>query len=97
MRDFLKALLGILETPETLCILALKLPGSLKDRWNRNVWVVGRNFERESCLSDFASFIHEETTMVNALFFQRMLYWSISRPLKRNMTKKKRNMYKFYH
>ena len=67
MRHFLKALLGILETPETLCILALKLPGSLKDRWNRKVQVVRRNFGREPCLSDFASFVHEEITLVNAL------------------------------
>ena len=53
-----------LETPEMLCILVLKLPGSLRDTWNRKVQVVRRNFGRELCLSDSASFVHEETTLI---------------------------------
>ena len=54
-----------LKTPETLCILVSKLPGSLRDRWNRKVLVVRGSFGREPYLSDFASFVHEETTLVN--------------------------------
>ena len=54
-----------LETPETHCILVSKLPGSLRDKWNRKVQVVRRSFRREPCLSDFASFVHEETILVN--------------------------------
>ena len=60
-----------LETPETLCILVSKLPGSIKDRWNRKVQVVRRSFVREPCLSDFASFVHEETTLVNDPIFSK--------------------------
>ena len=50
-----------LETPEKICILVSKLPGRLRDRWNRKIQVVRRNCERKPCLSDFASFAHEET------------------------------------
>ena len=58
-----------LETPKTLCILVSKLPDSLRDRWNRKVQMVRRSFGREPCLSDFASFVHEETTLVIDSFF----------------------------
>ena len=58
-----------LETPEKLCSLVLKLPGSLRDRCNRKVQVVWRSFGRELCLSDFASFVHEETNLVNEPIF----------------------------
>ena len=75
------------ETIETLCILVSKLLGSLRNRWNRKLQAV----RREPCLSNFSSFVHGETTLVNYPFFQRMLYWSIFRLLKRN-TIKKRNM-----
>ena len=78
---------NVLETIETLCILVSKLLGSLRNRWNRKLQVV----RREPCLSNFSSFVHGETTLVNYPFFQRMLYWSIFRLLKRN-TIKKRNM-----
>ena len=60
-----------LETPETLCILVLKLPGSLRDRWNRKVQAVRQNSGREPCLSDFASFIHEKITLVNDPIFSK--------------------------
>ena len=60
-----------LGTPETLCILALKLPGSLRDIWNRKLQVVRRNCGREPYLSDFASFVHEEANLVNDPFFSK--------------------------
>ena len=60
-----------LETPETFCILVSKLPGSLRDRWNRKVQAVRKNSRREPCLSDFASFVHDETTLVNDPIFSK--------------------------
>ena len=60
-----------LETSGTLCILVSKLPGSLRDRWNRKVQVVRRSFGREPCLSDFSSFVYEETTLVNDPIFSK--------------------------
>ena len=61
----------LLKPPETFCIIVSKLPGSLRDRWNRKVQVVRRSFGREPCLSDFASFVHEETTLVNDPIFSK--------------------------
>ena len=68
--------------------LVSKLPANLRDRWNRKVQMVGISFGRETYLSDFASFVHEEATLVND---PRILYWNIFRLLKRN-TIRKRNM-----
>ena len=60
-----------LETPETLCVLASKLPGSLRDRWNRTVQGIRKSFGREPCLSDFSGFVKEETILVNDPIFSR--------------------------
>ena len=79
-----------LETSGTLCILVSKLPGSLRDRWNRKVQVVRRSFGREPCLSDFASFVHEETTLVNDLIFSKdALLEYVQNPEKKHDKKKK--------
>ena len=92
MRHFLKALLGMPLKPKKrspfLCRsyqVALGVGGTERYRWLEEC------FGREPCLSNFASFVHEETTLVNDLIFQRMLYWSMFRILKRN-TIRKRNM-----
>ena len=79
-----------LETPETLCILVSKLPGGLRDRWNRKVQVVRRNFGREPCLSDFSSFVHEETTLVNDPIFSKDAVQEYVQIPERNYDKKKR-------
>ena len=54
-----------LETPETLYVLVSKLPGGLRDRWNRTVQGIRRSYDREPCLSDFSGFVNEETILVN--------------------------------
>ena len=79
-----------LETLETLCILVSKLPGSLRDRWNRRIQVVRRSFGREPCLSDFASFVHEETTLVNdPIFSKDAVLEYVQTPEKKQDKKKK--------
>ena len=60
-----------LETPETLCVLVSKLPGGLKDRWNRTVQGTTRSYGRGPCLSDFSRFVKEETILVNDPIFSR--------------------------
>ena len=60
-----------LETPETLCVLVSKLPGGLKDRWNRMVQGTTRSYGRGPCLSDFSRFVKEETILVNDPIFSR--------------------------
>ena len=79
-----------LETPETLCILVSKLPGSLRDRWNRKIEVVRRSFGRETCLSDFAIFVHEKTTLVNdPIFSKNAVLEYVQTPEKKHDKKKK--------
>ena len=79
-----------LETPETLFILVLKLPDSLRDRWNRKVQMVRRNLGREPCLSDFASFVHKETTLVNdPIFSKNAVLEYVQTPKKKHDKKKK--------
>ena len=79
-----------LKTPETLCILVSKLQGSLRDRWNREVQAVRKNSRREPCLSDFASFVHEETTLVNdPIFSKDAVLGYVQTPGKKHDKKKK--------
>ena len=42
-----------------------KLPGGLRDRWNRTVQGIRRSYGREPCLSDFSRYVNEETILVN--------------------------------
>ena len=78
------------ETLETLCILVSKLPGSLRDRWKRKVQVFRRNFGREPCLSDFSSFVQEETTLVNdPIFSMDAVLEYVQNPEKKHNKKKK--------
>ena len=60
-----------LEMPEILCVLVSKLPGGLRDRWNRTVQGIRRSYGREPCLSDFSGFVKEETILVNDPIFSR--------------------------
>ena len=70
-----------LETPETLCILVLKLPGGLRDRWNRTVQGIRRSYDREPCLSDFSGFVKEETILVNdPIFYKKAVQEYVTHP-----------------
>ena len=85
-----------LESPGTLCVLVSKLPGSIRDRWNRKVQVVRINFGRKLCLSDFASFVHEETTLVNdPIISKDAVLEYVQNPEKKN--EKKKEIWKFCH
>ena len=79
-----------LETSEMLCILVSKLPGSLRDRWNRKVQVVRRSFRRKPCVSDFARFVHEETILVSyPIFSEDAVLEYVKTPEKKRDKKKK--------
>ena len=83
-----------LETPETLWILVWKLPGSLRDRWNKDVQMVRINFGREPCWSDFASFAHEEITLVyDRIFLRDPILEYVQIPEKKRKIKKKKGSF----
>ena len=69
----------------------MKLPGSLRDRWNRKVEVVRRNFGRESRLSDFFSFAYEEATLINDHIFSKDAVKEYVQTPKRKHAKKKKH------
>ena len=58
-----------LDSPENLCEIVSKLPGSSKDRWNRNVFSVRKNESRE--LADLIEFVDTETTLENDPLYSR--------------------------
>ena len=54
-----------LDTPDVICMLLLKIPGVIRDKWVRVVMNVRRMKKRESTLKDFIGPIKEETDLVN--------------------------------
>ena len=60
-----------LNTPDTLCSLLAKLPGNMKDRWNRLAYNLRRHQERDAEFADLVNFVEEETILIIDLMFSR--------------------------
>ena len=60
-----------LDTPEIICMILLKFPVHLQDRWNRNILKIRRMHSREPQLFDLANFVEDEMTLVSDLFYSR--------------------------
>ena len=60
---------NLLDSPNVICKLLLKLPGVTTDKWVRVVMNVRIKKEWEANLRDFIGFIKEETDLVNYLLF----------------------------
>jgi len=45
-------------------IVISKMPGNLRDRWNRNVYQIRSNRHREPAFKDLIDFIDKETILV---------------------------------
>ena len=78
-----------LETSEPLCVLVSKLPGGLRDRWNRTVQGIWRSYGREQYLSDFSRFVKEETILVNDQMFSREAVKEYVKHLEKKLNKHK--------
>ena len=52
-----------------LCMMVSKLPGSLTERWNREVSKIRRHHRREPDLEDFIMYIEEETMLMSDPLF----------------------------
>ena len=55
-----------LDIPDVICMLPLKIPGVIRDKWVRVGMNVRRMKKRESTLNDFIGPIKEETDLVNS-------------------------------
>ena len=60
-----------INTPDVICMLVLKLPNGLIDRWNRTAYNIRKRHDREPNLTDLIAFVYEETTLVNDPMFSR--------------------------
>ena len=56
-------------TPDVLCSLVSKLPGNMRDRWNRKVFMLRKHQQLE--LSDPIDFAEEEMVLANDPLFLR--------------------------
>ena len=46
-----------LDSPDSICMLLSKLPGQLRDRWNREVYSIRAKHSREPELKDLTSYV----------------------------------------
>ena len=60
-----------METPETLCMLVLKLLNGVADTWNRKSLMLRRSKQSGPPLKDFIEFFEEEIILVNDPIFSR--------------------------
>ena len=59
------------DTPDNICIVLSKLPGNLRDRWNRNVYQIRTFQHREPLFKDLIDFIDKETILASDPLFSR--------------------------
>ena len=55
---------NVLNTPDIICMLLSKLPGSPRDKWSRKVLAIRRKVSREPEMADFIQFVNDETLIV---------------------------------
>ena len=60
-----------LDFPEVLCVLISKLPGYVRERWNRKVLSIRRTHKRNPKLFDLPRFVEEESMLVNDPLFSK--------------------------
>ena len=62
---------NVLDTPDIMCMLLSKLPGSARDKWSRNVLTISRRHKREPDLTHCIYFVNDETLIVSDPIFSK--------------------------
>ena len=62
---------NVLNTPDIICMLLSKLPGSARDKWSRGVLAIRRKDSREPEMADFIQFVNDETLIITDPVFSR--------------------------
>ena len=62
---------NVLNTPDIICMLLSKLPGSARDNWSRKVLAIRRKVNREPEMADFIQFVNDETLIVTNPVFSK--------------------------
>ena len=60
---------NVLDTPHIMCTLLLKLPGSAREKWSRNVLTICRRYNRIPDLTDFIHCFSDEMFIVSDPIF----------------------------
>ena len=61
----------MLNTPDVICMLLSKLPGSARDKCSRKVLTIRRKVSREPEMADFIQFVNDETLIVTGPVFSK--------------------------
>ena len=62
---------NILDSPDIICMLVSRLPGSARDRWSRKVLGIRRDKGREPDMKYFIYFVNDETVIVSDPIFSK--------------------------
>ena len=54
-----------------MCLVLSKLPGNLREKWNRTVLNIKRRNLREPDFADLIHFVDDEATLANHPFFSK--------------------------
>ena len=60
-----------LDSLDSICMLLSKLPGQLRDRWNREVYFIRAKHSREPELKDLINYVDKETAFVSDPLFSK--------------------------
>ena len=60
-----------LNTPEIICMLLSKLPGSARDKWPQNVLTISIRGNKKLEMTDFIQFDNNETLLVTYPVFSK--------------------------
>ena len=82
---------NIMDSPETICMLLSKLPGHMRDRWNRELYTIRTRFDKGPALPDLISFVDKETILVNDPLFSKEAVDQCMKQKDRNKEKLDRN------
>ena len=62
---------NVFNTPDIICMLLSKLPGSARDKWSRKVLTIRQNQRRDPEISDFIKFVDNKTLIVSDPLFSK--------------------------
>ena len=75
----------VLVTPEVMCMLLSKLPGSARDKWSRKVLGIRRKLKRHPESADLIFFVSDKNLIVNdPVFSKEVVEQYIEKKLARN-------------
>ena len=60
-----------LDTPKIMCLVLSKLPGTIREKWKRNVMSIRRRHSREPDFPDLIQLVDDEATLANYPLFSK--------------------------